>query len=137
MTRPRLTVGEVIRSCLDEFIEEYGASLTPEQRRAPKDLASCRTAALGEHVLGCAECGHRQFVIRREGGDYLGHLKRPSRGSGRGFPAPSRGKWAKVVEIAGRERLRDERQGFETGAEAVPEFRWVGEDPQGASRAGD
>ena len=25
MTRPRLTVGEVIRSCLDEFLEKYGA----------------------------------------------------------------------------------------------------------------
>ena len=23
MTRPRLTVGEVIRSCLDEFLEKY------------------------------------------------------------------------------------------------------------------
>ena len=79
----------------------------------------------------------RQFVTWREGGDHLGHLKRPSRGLGRGFPAPSRKKRAKAVEIAGRERPRDERQEVETGAEAVPEWRWVGEDPQGASRAGD
>jgi hypothetical protein len=62
MTRPRLTVGEVIRSCLDEFLEKYGARLTPEQHRALKDLASCRTAALGGHVLGCTECGHRQIA---------------------------------------------------------------------------
>jgi Putative transposase/Transposase zinc-binding domain len=62
MTRPRLTVGEVIRSCLDEFLEKYGAKLTPEQHRALKDLASCRTAALGGHVLGCTECGHRQIA---------------------------------------------------------------------------
>jgi Putative transposase/Transposase zinc-binding domain len=62
MTRPRLTVGEVVRSCLDEFLEKYGAKLTPEQHRALKDLASCRTAALGGHVLGCTECGHRQIA---------------------------------------------------------------------------
>jgi hypothetical protein len=62
MTRPRLTVAEVIRSCLDEFLERYGRGLTPEQRRALKDLTSCRTAALGGHVLGCAACGHRQIA---------------------------------------------------------------------------
>jgi hypothetical protein len=62
MTRPRLTVAEVIRSCLDEFLERYGPGLTPEQRRALKDLVSCRTAALGGHVLGCPECGHQQIA---------------------------------------------------------------------------
>jgi hypothetical protein len=62
MTRPRLTVAEVIRSCRDEFLETYGPGLTPEQRRALKDLASCRTAALGGHVLGCPECGHQQIA---------------------------------------------------------------------------
>jgi Putative transposase/Transposase zinc-binding domain len=62
MTRPRLTVAEVIRSCLDEFLERYGQGLTPEQRRALKDLTSCRTAALGGHILGCPECGHRQIA---------------------------------------------------------------------------
>jgi hypothetical protein len=62
MTRPRPTVAEVIRSCLDEFLETYGPKLTPEQRRALKDLPSCRTAALGGHVLGCPKCGHRQIA---------------------------------------------------------------------------
>jgi len=62
MTRPRLTVAEVIRSCLDEFLERYGSELTPEQRRALDDLISCRTAARGGHVLGCPECGHQQIA---------------------------------------------------------------------------
>src|SRR5205085_1705111 len=62
MTSPRPTVAEVIRSCLDEFLEKYGSKLTPEQRRALNDLASCRTAALGGHVLGCPECGHQQIA---------------------------------------------------------------------------
>jgi len=55
-------VAEVIRSCLDEFLDKHGAKLTPEQRRALKDLTACRTAALGGHVPGCPECGHQQIA---------------------------------------------------------------------------
>jgi hypothetical protein len=61
MTRPRLDVAAVIRSCYGEFLEEYGAGLTPEQRRALDDLTACRTAALGGHVLGCPECGYQEI----------------------------------------------------------------------------
>jgi hypothetical protein len=62
MNRPRPTVAEVMRSCLDEFLDQHGARLTPEQRRALKDLTACRTAALGGHILGCPECGHLQIA---------------------------------------------------------------------------
>lgn len=62
MTAPRPTVAEVVRSCLDEFLDKYGAKLTSEQRRALKDMTACRTAALGGHVLGCLECGHQQIA---------------------------------------------------------------------------
>ncbi len=60
MTRPRLEVAEVIRSCRDAFLERYGASLTTERRRALDDLTACRTAALGGHVLECPGCGHQE-----------------------------------------------------------------------------
>ena len=30
MTRPRLTVAEVIRSCRDEFLEKYGVPYDPK-----------------------------------------------------------------------------------------------------------
>jgi putative transposase/transposase-like zinc-binding protein len=60
MTRPRLEVAEVIRSCRDAFLEQYGSGLTTEQRRALDDLTSCRTAALGGHVLECPDCGHQE-----------------------------------------------------------------------------
>jgi len=60
MTRPQLEVAEIIRSCRDEFLQRYGASLTPEQRRALDDLTACRTAALGGHVLECPECEHQE-----------------------------------------------------------------------------
>jgi Putative transposase/Transposase zinc-binding domain len=62
MTQPRPTVAEVIRSCRDEFLETYGSGLTPQQRRALKDLACCRTAAMGGHVLECTDCGHQQIA---------------------------------------------------------------------------
>ena len=60
MTRPRLEVAEVIRSCRDAFLQRYGAGLTSEQRRALDDLTACRTAALGGHVLECLQCGHQE-----------------------------------------------------------------------------
>jgi hypothetical protein len=62
MTRPRPTVGGVIRSCLDEFLDKHDAKLMPEQRRALRDLTACRTAALGGHILMCSECGHQQIA---------------------------------------------------------------------------
>jgi hypothetical protein len=62
MTQPRPTVGGVIRSVLDEFLGPGGPGLTPEQRRTLNDLAACRTAALGGHVLGCPECGYQQIA---------------------------------------------------------------------------
>jgi hypothetical protein len=62
MTRPRIDVADVIRSGYDAFLQQYGGRLTPEQRRALDDLAACRTAALGGHVLGCELCGHRQIA---------------------------------------------------------------------------
>jgi putative transposase/transposase-like zinc-binding protein len=62
MTRPRPAVAEVIRSIRDEFLGGDDPGLTPEQRRTLNDLAACRTAALGGHVLGCPECGHQQIA---------------------------------------------------------------------------
>jgi Putative transposase/Transposase zinc-binding domain len=62
MNRPRHTVAEVIRSCLDEFLDQYDTTLTPQQRRALNDLTACRTAALGGHVLGCPQCGYQQIA---------------------------------------------------------------------------
>ncbi len=62
MTQPSPTVGGVIRSVVDELLGPDGPRLKPEQRRTLKDLAACRTAALGGHVLGCPECGYQQIA---------------------------------------------------------------------------
>jgi hypothetical protein len=62
MTQSPLTVAEVVRSCLDEFLEKYGPNLTPPQRRVLIDLTSCRTAALGGHILECPQCRYQQIA---------------------------------------------------------------------------
>jgi Putative transposase/Transposase zinc-binding domain len=60
MTRPRFEVADVIRDHGDAFLDAYGDTVSPEQRRVLTDLARCRTAALGGHVEACDRCGHRQ-----------------------------------------------------------------------------
>jgi hypothetical protein len=62
MTRPRLEVADVFRNHGDAFLDLYGDTLSPEQRRALNDIAACRTAALGGHVEECDRCGHRQIA---------------------------------------------------------------------------
>jgi hypothetical protein len=62
MTSPRLEVADVIRAHGEELLDAYGATLSPEQRRALIDLPRCRTAALGGHLEACDRCGHHQVA---------------------------------------------------------------------------
>src|SRR3954451_2123036 len=62
MNRPRLEVAEGVRDSGDAFLDRYGDTLAPEQRRALNDIAACRTAALGGHVEECDHCGHQQIA---------------------------------------------------------------------------
>jgi hypothetical protein len=62
MTRPRLEVADVVRQHGDAFLERYGSTLSSGQRRTLRDIATCRTAALGGHVGACNQCGHRQIA---------------------------------------------------------------------------
>jgi hypothetical protein len=57
-----LELADIVRRFGARFVDKYGAALSFEQRRALRDIANCRTAALGGHVYGCAECGHRQVA---------------------------------------------------------------------------
>jgi putative transposase/transposase-like zinc-binding protein len=56
--RPAVEVADVIRRYGAAFRARYGRTLSPEQRRALRDLAACRTAALGGHLDRCLDCGH-------------------------------------------------------------------------------
>ena len=55
-----LEIADVVRRHGAELIEKFGSVLSSEQRRVLRDIACCRTAALGGHVSECDECGHRQ-----------------------------------------------------------------------------
>src|ERR1019366_1441057 len=58
--RPPLEVADVIRSHGEAFLQKYGSHLRATQKKALRDLAACRTAALGGHVECCLDCGHER-----------------------------------------------------------------------------
>jgi Putative transposase/Transposase zinc-binding domain len=58
--RPLLEVADVIRSHGEAFLQKYGSHLTATQKKALRDLAVCRTAALGGHVERCLDCGRER-----------------------------------------------------------------------------
>ena len=60
--RPPLEVADVIRSHGAAFSQKYGSQLTATQKKALRELASCRTAALGGHVERCLDCGHERLA---------------------------------------------------------------------------
>lgn len=55
--RPLLEVADVIRSHGAAFLSKYGRHLSVTQKKALRDLACCRTSALGGHVERCLDCG--------------------------------------------------------------------------------
>jgi hypothetical protein len=62
LQRPAVEVAEVIREHGDAFRAKYGGLLTSAQRKALRELAACRTAALGGHLQRCLDCGHERIA---------------------------------------------------------------------------
>ncbi len=60
--RPAWEVADVIREHGDAFRAKYGALLSLEQKQALRQLAVCRTAALGGHLQRCLDCGHERIA---------------------------------------------------------------------------
>jgi len=60
--RPALEVADVIGQYGAAFLDRYGGVLSATQRKALRDLAACRTAALGGHVEYCLDCGHERIA---------------------------------------------------------------------------
>jgi Putative transposase/Transposase zinc-binding domain len=60
--RPLLEVADVIRSHGAAFLQKHGRQLSAAQKKALRDLAVCRTAALGGHVERCLDCGHERVA---------------------------------------------------------------------------
>ena len=60
MSRPAgLEIADIFRQHGAAFRLRHGAALSPEQRRAMRAIEACRTAALGDHVDACDQCGHQ------------------------------------------------------------------------------
>jgi putative transposase/transposase-like zinc-binding protein len=57
--RPALEVADIIRIHGESFLAGHGRALSGTQHKALRDLAACRTAALGGHVEECLDCGAR------------------------------------------------------------------------------
>jgi hypothetical protein len=62
MSRPTLEVGDIIRRYTPAFLDRYDSVLSTDQRRVLKDLAWCRTAALGGHIEECDHCGQQRIA---------------------------------------------------------------------------
>jgi hypothetical protein len=60
----RLEVADVFRQHGQEFLNRWGDVLSPQQRRALRDIGACRTAALGTHVEQCDHCGHQEIAYQ-------------------------------------------------------------------------
>jgi hypothetical protein len=54
----RLEVADVFREQQGAFLKRWGHTLSPQQRKALRDIGACRTAALGGHIEQCDDCPH-------------------------------------------------------------------------------
>jgi hypothetical protein len=57
--RPRFEVADVVRACGEAYRTNCRPSAT--QQRVLRNIAACRTAALGGHVDHCDDCGHARI----------------------------------------------------------------------------
>jgi hypothetical protein len=54
----RLEVADVFRQHGEAFRKRWAHTLSPQQRKALRDIGACRTAALGGHIEQCDGCPH-------------------------------------------------------------------------------
>jgi hypothetical protein len=59
--RPALEVADVLRAHGASYLAAHGPHLSRDQVRAVKELALCRTAALGGHTEQCTGCGTQRI----------------------------------------------------------------------------
>jgi hypothetical protein len=62
MTADALELADLLRAYTPAFLDAYGDTTSPEQRRVLRDLVRCRTAELGGHVEACDDCGHQRIA---------------------------------------------------------------------------
>jgi hypothetical protein len=57
---PEIT--EIFRRHGEEYLARFGDAMPAWHRRAIAAVCGCRTPAMGGHLLGCDDCGHREYV---------------------------------------------------------------------------
>jgi len=55
----RLEVADVFRQHGEQFLKRWGHTVSPQQRKALRDIGACRTAILGGHLEQCDHCSHQ------------------------------------------------------------------------------
>lgn len=65
MSRHRLEVADVIRQHEGELLERWGHRLSARQRKALRDIGSCRSAAQGAHIEQCDSCSQERECPNR------------------------------------------------------------------------
>lgn len=62
MPRPKLEVADIFRTHGAAYRREHAGHLNLPQLKVMSAIESCRTAALGGHVLACTKCDHRHIA---------------------------------------------------------------------------
>src|ERR1700704_5649282 len=62
MSRPKLEVADIFRRHGDAWRRDSVGHVSCAQLRVMSAIESCRTAALGGHVLRCEDCSHTQIA---------------------------------------------------------------------------
>ena len=60
--RPTLEVADILRAAGPTFRAKRAGHLSLAQLKVMSAIETCRTAALGGHVEGCEDCGHRRIA---------------------------------------------------------------------------
>jgi hypothetical protein len=61
VAHPALEVADVVRAHETDLIASRGGKISSAERRVLRDIAACRTAALGGHVEKCDRCSHLEI----------------------------------------------------------------------------
>jgi len=59
LAKPAFEVADVFREYGEDYRNQYGPSMSPEQWRVMRAIESCRTSSLGGHIDECDACGHQ------------------------------------------------------------------------------
>ena len=60
--RASLEVADIFRAAGPTYRANYAGHLSLQQLKVMAAIEACRTAALGGHVEGCEDCGHRRIA---------------------------------------------------------------------------